>query len=310
MTRHAFFFLFLVVGLACGCSNGTGASDLSVAASDLSVADLSSGNPGSDAAVPADLGACTTKTGNVVITSNAEWATLVGGGCVIITGVLEISAPGVTSFTPAANQITSIGGLGILNNTTLTSLSLPALTTVTGEVNMGYDDALTSLSFPALTTVGSNFAASNMPALTTVSLPALKTLGGNLNFIMDPELTSVSVPVLTTTNEIDIDTAPKLPSFSLPALTTTAGVIAIKSNAIMTSVSAPLLTTSASIYITSNPALTTLTLSALTTVSGAMTVQLNAALRQCVVDAIKTKITTGPTTYTTFSNDGMPNTCP
>ena len=41
-----------------------------------------------------------------------------------------------------------------------------------------------------------------------------------------------------------------------------------------------------------------------------MTVRVNATLRQCVVDAIKMKITTGPTTYTATGNDGMPNTCP
>lgn len=43
---------------------------------------------------------------------------------------------------------------------------------------------------------------------------------------------------------------------------------------------------------------------------GALQVFDNTALRQCLVDAIKNALTTGPTTYNATGNNGMPNTCP
>jgi|GEM_PF-5212735 len=299
-----FFF-----GSACNSSGDH--PDLGILPGDLSVGDAAPRDFASDGAALADMGlACTTIPGNVIISNNQEWMTLVGGGCIIVGGQLQISAPGVTALSPVANQIVSVGSLAITQNDALTSLSLPALKTVGGEVIVNNDDALTSLNFPALTSVGGNFGANNLPVLMSVNLPVLASVGGNLNFIMDPALSSLGVPVLTTTHEIDIDTDPLLPTLSLPALQTTTGIIAIKTNSTLASVSAPLLASSAGLYMISNAALTSLTLPVLTTMSGDMTVQNNAALRQCLVDAVKTGLTTGPTAYTASGNNGMPNTCP
>lgn len=58
------------------------------------------------------------------------------------------------------------------------------------------------------------------------------------------------------------------------------------------------------------PALVGLSMPALTTVNGQMVVRTNPLLRQCLVDAIRLHITTGPSSYVTSGNDGAPIVCP
>jgi hypothetical protein len=79
-----------------------------------------------------------------------------------------------------------------------------------------------------------------------------------------------------------------LASYRMPALATVGGDLTILLNNTLTGLDFP----------------------ALRTVSGALTVSDNSLLRQCVVDALKAQLTTGPASYTATGNNGAPNTCP
>jgi len=98
------------------------------------------------------------------------------------------------------------------NNNTLTTVSMPALTTVNKERALYYafanDTALTSVSFPALETITASYGCYqlfyNDTALTSVSFPALETVSGSyaLSQMLQgcTALTSVSFPSLETLN--------------------------------------------------------------------------------------------------------------
>ncbi len=91
----------------------------------------------------------------------------------------------------------------------LTSVSFPALTTISGSAAMSntfaFCGGLTSVSFPVLTTISItaalNYTFQSCSGLTSVSFPALTTISGSAamsnTFASCSGLTSVSFPALT-----------------------------------------------------------------------------------------------------------------
>ena len=222
-----------------------------------------------DAGAP-DAGPGCVRDGGLLLRYNQDWADFLRTGCTSITGQLSIAA-GLVVLSPPATALTAVGGLYVADNSTLTSLSLPALTTVSENVRVSSNTALTSLELPALTTVGGGLLVQYNTALTSLHLPALQTCGG-----------------LAASTPLDVHGNAALTSLSLPALTTASGGLAIATNATLADLGLP----------------------ALVTLRGSLSVTDNTMLRQCLVDAIKLRITTGPFIYTSSGNNGMPNTCP
>ncbi|MDR1597720.1 MAG: leucine-rich repeat domain-containing protein, partial [Holosporales bacterium] len=104
----------------------------------------------------------------------------------------------------------------------LTSVSLPAITSITGYC-FASCDSLTSISLPALTSTTEN-CFSSCPALTSVSLPALTSIPQPDCFAYCNALTSISLPALTSiAGSSCFDYCNALTSVSLPALTSITG---------------------------------------------------------------------------------------
>ena len=97
--------------------------------------------------------------------------------------------------------LTTVSGTNFCDNCySLTSISLPSLTTVSGSNFCYYCRSLTSISLPSLTTVsGENFCfCCGCSSLQSITLPSLTTVSG-LNFCFDcRSLASISLPLLTT----------------------------------------------------------------------------------------------------------------
>lgn len=106
-------------------------------------------------------------------------------------------------------------------------------------------------------------------------------------FAFNPVLAVLGIANLTTTGSLTVSSNVAMTTMVMAALTTVTGDLSVMTNA-----------------------LTNLSLAQLTTVTGDMTVSQNLFLRQCLVDAIKQHITTGPTNYTATQNSGTPNVCP
>ena len=95
-------------------------------------------------------------------------------------------------------NITTISGSGLFYGcSSLTSINLPALTTISGSA-FSSCSSLTSINLPALTTISGNNAFSSCSSLTSINLPALTTISGNNAFYSCYSLTSINLPALTT----------------------------------------------------------------------------------------------------------------
>ena len=127
------------------------------------------------------------------------------------------------SFAPSTPNVTSVnlpdlaGLAGPFNpnfGSTLTSLSLPSLTTIAGVLS-GTFSGITSLSLPLLTT-SEDIVPNPMPLLTSIDLSSYSTCTGSIVFEADI-LTSFSLPALTVVNGAVTLTMPLLVTFSMNA---------------------------------------------------------------------------------------------
>jgi hypothetical protein len=181
--------------------------------------DNSFDNPGIHIATPGDpdtaidLPALEDVRGNVKITAPVQLPSLVRirGSLLVLS---SITAPALQEITAklwfyrdglSADNLTTVGGaLGIAYPAT--TVSLPSLTAVdslnaTGTSSGGY---LSTLNLPALTTVTGSSASSDgglirikRTLLTTLSMPALIATPGNLEIRSNSLLTSLDFPALT-----------------------------------------------------------------------------------------------------------------
>jgi len=226
-------------------------------------------------------------TGDVTIASSAELAAFADRGCESVAGDLTIT--GVTSVELPA--LSSIGGsFHVDDSPALTRLSLPALTSVTGDVSVANDFALETLDLPALASVSGRLALTNDAALSSLDLLQLTMVSGALDVAYDNALTTLSLPALSTVGgfRLWIQGNRSLGSVDLPALTVLHGALAVVDNS-LADLSLPVLTTiDGALQIQNEVALTTFSFPALSSLGGDfLAISGNPALPQCLAVAFR-----------------------
>jgi len=152
---------------------------------------------------------------------------------------IGISGPNLTSVN--FNSLVTASDLSVNGSNFLTSLSFPALTTVSGfsgYTSFNNNSALTSLSLPLLKTSTSGMSVQNDPALSSLSLPSLQNL--DYIYVSNTAITSFTLPVLSTIGYIYMTNNPSLTSISFPVLTgltSYSGNTTISNNTNLTSIS-------------------------------------------------------------------------
>lgn len=154
-----------------------------------------------------------------------------------------------------------------LNNKSGITLYLPDATTLETNAFKGCN-ALIAISMPALTTLSGNYAFDNCKALTTVSMSALTTISGN-NTFYSTALTDINLPALETISGADVfSSCTALTTVTLPALTIISGNTTFNSCKVLETASLPKLTTiSGGTTFYNCSFLATVTLPKLTTIS-------------------------------------------
>jgi hypothetical protein len=135
-----------------------------------------------------------------------------------LVNAAQISITGASLTTVNFNSLVTASSIGIGGTNSLTSLSFPALTTVSGfsgSIGLNNNQALTTINLPLLKTV-SGFSAQINPALSSISLNSLQTV--DYLIIANTALTTFSLPVLPTIGYIKLMNSPSLTSASFPAL--------------------------------------------------------------------------------------------
>lgn len=133
-------------------------------------------------------------------------------GCVLVTGDLEVDAPGLRSLRglEALQQVD--GTLSIHDSPALADLSALAglqhvagSLRVTGELDADTPvldaDRLQRLPFPSLTEVGGTMRIVNNAALEALDMPALRRVGSNFEVQFNPALPSCAAQALVDTLE-------------------------------------------------------------------------------------------------------------
>jgi hypothetical protein len=153
--------------------------------------------------------------------------------------------------------LTSLQELYFTGNAAVTSLSLPTTAPMV-SINVQNNAALTSFALDKITALGSAYFQSNN-ALTTLSFQALTTITEEFQSY-DNAIASVSLPALTTIAAPDgaliVDGANALTSLSFPALTT-ANRVDFESNSALTTLSLPVLTKASTLIVANDPSLPT-----------------------------------------------------
>ena len=178
--------------------------------------------------------------------------------------VMEMIVDKLTVPTSSSKQIIIQSNKYILNFKCTENTNM---TTISGSSAFSNCFSLTSINLPALTTI-SGSAFSNCYSLTSINLPALTTISGGSAFYSCSSLTSINLPALTTISSSAFYSCSSLTSINLPALTTISGGSAFYSCSSLTSINLPALTTiSSSSAFQYCYSLTSINLPALTTIS-------------------------------------------
>jgi Secretion system C-terminal sorting domain/Receptor L domain len=140
-----------------------------------------------------------------------------------LTGLSALTSVGglIINLNPFLTDLTAlsalnsvgVGGLLIDENLELTTLALPALTSVLEWINIDNNNALTSLDLSELTSVGKGLGIA-YTYLTSLALP---------------------LPALTSVGDLFIGRNPSLTSLGLPSLTSVQGILSVGFNATLTS---------------------------------------------------------------------------
>jgi hypothetical protein len=153
------------------------------------------------------------------------------------------------------------------------SIELAALQTVGGGVDVMNASSLLALQFPSLTTVGGKFELSTTTSLATLGLGALTSIGGELH-IVGTQLTQLQLPQLrelgretTPGYAFEIHNASKLTSISVPLLKHSTGMIQITQCGALTAVQFPALMRAHGLVVDSSPNVTEVSAPKLTNVN-------------------------------------------
>ncbi len=194
------------------------------------------------------------------------------------SGLTALGFPALTSVTgrigigPSAALFTD-------PNPAISAISFPVLTTA-GSIDVGGDNTLTSLLLPELAAVGGDLAVHDALLLPGLSLPKLTEVAGAIRLDRLPALLTASLPLLRLARGgLDVSYCGILPSLSLPALTTVEAHLQVMQNTLLTSISLPLLATVPGLLlVTGNDALPSLSLPQLLTVGGDLRLGFSPAL--------------------------------
>lgn len=204
-----------------------------------------------------------------------------------VDGHLHITLNSKLTDLTGLSGLTTVGGdsVEISSNPALVSATLPALSSVAGELIIDGNTALTGFSLPALTTLpGGSARISNNPALLDVDgLSALHTIGGSLDVESDGALTSVEGlnGVTSIPGDLLIWENATLETINLPSLTTI-GMGAVPRGA------GPF---NYDLFITTNTMLRTINMPALRTIGrGGLRIHENPVLNQCQADALTAQV--------------------
>jgi hypothetical protein len=153
-------------------------------------------------------------------------------------------------------NLETAGRLDIYGQNALTTLSLPALTSLNWALDIEYNNSLTSVDLPSLTTISDSdgylgLYVSRNSALTTlhlpllarsgraglfdnaalqsVTLPNLESLSGALYMELNPALERVELPTLSRVGWLTFKDNPALVALELPALTGVTGAVEMNS---------------------------------------------------------------------------------
>lgn len=103
----------------------------------------------------------------------------------VVTGLVQVYNTALESV--ALPRLESAGGLSIEDNTDLSSVLLPALASVSGDLSITLNPALTTVAFmPVLVSVGGGLTVYDNENVTSISLPELSTVGEFAEFRLHP----------------------------------------------------------------------------------------------------------------------------
>jgi hypothetical protein len=167
---------------------------------------------------------------------------------------------------PALKSVSA--NLDLANNPNLTVITLTALATVGGSLFLGSNKITGAFSLPALLSVGADLQFQSNALLTSFSAPVLSGVGGNLVGRSCAALTSVTFTSLTTIGSgLDFTLETLLTLLSFPALTSVGQKLDFNSCNAITSASFPVLnSTGDEIDFNNCPALTLVQLPAITSI--------------------------------------------
>jgi PKD repeat protein len=230
-------------------------------------------------------GAC---TGDFTVAGATAGDTLAQiAGCESISGDLTIQ-DGVFTTVDLPNLVSVGGDLSVSSASLMTTLSLPALTNTGGDLWVNSLPQLTTLSLPALTEAGGDLTISNHSSLANLTLGPVDTVGGGLFFGGNPLITALSLPDLDDLGgRLAISGNAGLTSVTLGTITSIAGQFSFDNNTAMTSLplTAALTSVTGALSVSGNSALTTLDLSSLTQ-SGSLSISNNTALTSVDLSAL------------------------
>ena len=213
---------------------------------------------------------------------------LAAGGCGDVAenaGTGQGDGGGATGTVPG-NSI-SEGDYYIREQAELNALA--GYSEVSGDLVI-YDSTLTSLSLPEITTVGGALSVLSNDSLTSLSLPNLRSVGDYVTVETNDALTSFDLSALTEVGEewfdnVSVKHNAALTSFDLSALTRLTG----------------------SLFVRFNAGLASFDLAALTEVGGFLGLSDNDALAQCLVDALVAQVEAGDGMGDGVDTTGGPN---
>jgi len=109
------------------------------------------------------------------------------------------------------------GALRVVGNGDLHGLYLPALARV-ARIEIAGNVALTTIALPKLAAVGGDVAIADNNDLELIDAPALASITGSLAIDRDPNLALVEMPMLARVGSVRIEACPKLPAETVDAL--------------------------------------------------------------------------------------------
>lgn len=158
------------------------------------------------------------------------------------SGSFFINNSALTSISLPA--LVSLGeSLDLTSNTSLATFSAPLLVSIGGATNLVTLDSLTTLTLTSLQTCDDAVTITDLGAIATLSFPALVSINGNFDLGGGSSLTLFTMPLLATVvGNYAVHDLDNLAALSLPALTSVGGNFGINFISTMASISIPVLT--------------------------------------------------------------------